>query len=306
MPLRAFIAALVLAVVHGQVAAADVIGYSEAFDTLYRVDLTTRSAEEIGRATPPGITRYPTIDGLTYSPTGRLYGVADAHGPKILLQINAANGLANVIGTIDTGSNQSQDLALAFTADGRLWMSTVSGDFWQIDPVSAAATKIGNLGVKITGMTSQGNLLYGAGSQGNNNLYLIDPAKATASLVGAYGSSISYVTAASPAFDANGQLWVMLDYVPPPDNNVPEWSDLATGTLDGSLQNRGQVTAPPNSTSFTDLRYIGLRGFAITAPTGTPPVATAPTPAISWRGLIALALLLGLAAGTRLRSRRPI
>src|SRR3954470_4770761 len=102
MPLRALFAALVLAVANHAASAADIVGYSEAFDTLYRVDLTTRTAQEIGRATPLGATRYSTIDGLTFSPDGKLYAVADGQ-IKTLLQINAGTGLAAPVGVLNLG-----------------------------------------------------------------------------------------------------------------------------------------------------------------------------------------------------------
>ena len=304
MPLRAFLAALVLAVAH-VAAAADVVGYSEAFDTLFRVDLTTRTAQEIGRATPIGVTRYSIIDGLTFSPGGQLFGVSDAHAVKTLLRISSNSGLATRIGTLDLGTAQELDLGLAFTADGRLWMSSSPGDFWQVDPATAAVTRIGNLGVRITGLASVGNVLYGAGGQGDNNLYRIDPDTATPTLIGAYGSDVNYVSAASPAFDASGQLWVLLDYVPG-TSPTPEWSDLARGATSGALSNLGPVTAPANAPYFDDLHFIGLRGFAI-----VPPAASggggnvSSTPALSWPVLLALPLLLMVLAGTRLRRRRP-
>jgi hypothetical protein len=305
MPLRAFLAALVLAVAH-VAAAADVVGYSEAFDTLFRVDLTTRTAQEIGRATPLGAPRYSIIDGLTFNPNGLLYGVSDAGAVKTLLRISNINGLAVRVGTLELGTDHQLDLGLAFTADGHLWLSSSPGDFWQVDPATAAVTHVGNLGVKITGLTSVGNVLYGAGGQGNNNLYRIDPDTASASLVGAYGSGVSYVSAASPAFDDSGQLWVLLDYVPPLNPPTPEWSDLARGAASGTLDNLGPVTATANTPSFDDLQFIGLRGLAITPPVpGGGNANVSSTPALSWPALLALPLLLMLFAGTRLRRCRP-
>jgi hypothetical protein len=309
MPLRAQFAALVLAVAGSLAHAADVVGYSEAFDTLYRVDLTTRTAQEIGHATPNGVTRYPIIVGLTFSPDGKLYAVADGL-VKTLLRINPGTGLATPVGILDLGSTAREDIGLAFTADGNLWLSTVSGDLWQVNPGNAGVTHVGKLGTKIniTGLASRGNQLYGAGSQGNNNLYLINTATGQASLVGAYGAGISYVTAASPAFDANGQFWVLLDYVPTPNDNdpTPPWSDLAAGDLSGKLVNQGNVTAPANTVSYEDLLLIGLRGFAITPPAAPTGTAVVQTPTLSLSGLATLLLLLVAGAGTWLRRNHPI
>jgi hypothetical protein len=303
MPLRAHIAALVLAAACGPALAADLFGYGEAFDTLYRVDLTTRSAQEIGRATPTGFPRLANIVGLTFSPDGqRLFAVSDANSVKSLLQINPNTGLATIVGSLNLGTSQQLDLGLAFTCDGNLWMSSGSGRFWQVNPTDATVTEIGNLGVKVTGLAAQGNVLYGAGSQGNNNLYRIDQGNAQATLVGAYGSGASYVSTASPAFDGSGQLWTILDYIPLPG---AQWSDLAqVDSGSGALTNLGSITA--QGSSVNDLEFIGLRGLAI-----TPSVCLAsrpgndPAPALSWFGMAAMIALLTLIAGTRLGRRRP-
>ena len=308
MPLRALTVALVFAVFCGRVLAADVIGYSEAFDTLYRVDLTTRTAVEIGRATPIGAPRYAVIEGLTLSPTGQLYAVSDADSVKTLLQIDPSTGLASPIGNLAlTGGtvNQQLDLGLAFTCDGRLWMSSGPGMFWQVNPVNAAATYIGNLGVKVTGLAAEGGVLYGTGSQGNNNLYRIDPVHATATLVGAYGAGVSYITVTSPAFDASGRFWAVLDYVPPPNDTDPvaEWSDLAQiDPMSGVLSDLGDITASGNSAG--DLAFIGLRGLALPPTICAARRPTDMTPALSWPAIAALIALVGLLGGTRLTRRR--
>ena len=189
MPLRAFIAALFLCAACGQAVAADVVGYSEAFDTLYRVNLTMQTATEIGRATPSGIARLANVEGLTFSPSGKLYAVSDAGSVKTLLSIDQATGLATVIGTLNLGTSNQLDLGMAYTCDGRLWLSARTGQLWQVDPVTAGITLIGNMlnggkTVTITGLTARGNQLYGAGSQGDNQFYTIVTSTAKATLVG--------------------------------------------------------------------------------------------------------------------------
>ena len=95
MPLRALLAAPLLAVVCGQALAADVVGYSEAFDTLFRVDLTTHTAQEIGAAGFVGTQRIADIEGISYSPAGDLFAVSDAL--KALIRVNAQTGRATVV-----------------------------------------------------------------------------------------------------------------------------------------------------------------------------------------------------------------
>ncbi len=306
MPLRALIAALFLCAACGQAVAADVIGYSEAFDTLYRVDLTTQTATEIGRATPPGVSRLANVEGLTFSPAGKLYAVSDAGSAKTLLTIDQGTGLATAIGTLNLGSSAQLDLGMAFTCDGHLWLSAVTGQLWQVDPATAQTNLIGNMGTTITGLAAQGNQLYGTGSQGDNNFYRINTATAVATLIGAYASS-SFITAASPGFDANDQVWVLLDYVPPPTETSPaaKWSDLGNiASTSGTLTNLGPVTA--QGPSITNLEYIGLRGLAIPSAVCIAQADVPSTPTLSARALLALVLLLMLVAGTRLRRCRPI
>src|ERR1700750_2777901 len=116
MPLRAFIAALVFVVALAPACAADTLAYSESFDTLFRVDLTAHTATKIGQATPPGATRFANIEGLTFTPSGALYGRADAKGTKTLLTIDPATGLATAVGTLNlTGGDTTGQLDLGMT-----------------------------------------------------------------------------------------------------------------------------------------------------------------------------------------------
>jgi hypothetical protein len=304
MPLRGFIAAFVLGVLGSQARAADPVAYAEAFDTLYSVDLATHQASEIGRATPlESQFRYANIVGLTFSPAGVLYAVSDAGAIKTLLTINRGTGLATAVGTLDLGTDQQLDLGLAFTCDGQLWMSSGTGDFWSVDPLSAIVTPLGNLGVTVTGLAGRGTSLYATGSQGNNNLYAIDRVHATARLIGGYRSG-NYITTMSPGFDATGKLWAVLDYVPPPSGQSPDWSDLAqVHVSSGVLTNLGSIT-PSQAKWAGDLQQIGLKGLAIPAAVCAGTATVSSTPALSWRALALLIGLFMLVGGTVLRSRR--
>ena len=303
MPLRGFIAAFALGVFMSQAHAADSIGYAEAFDTLYSVDLSTHQASEIGRATPLDSLnpRWANIVGLTFSPGGVLFAVSDAGAIKTLLRIDATTGLATAVGTLDLGTQSQLDLGLAFTCDGKLWMSAGTGQFWEVDPASAAATPLGNLGVTVTGLAAHGDRVYATGSQGNNVLYSIDTQTAQASAIGSYGSN-NFITTASPGFDSAGTLWAVLDYVPPPSGPSPDWSDLAQIRVDtGELTNLGAIT-PAQAKWAGDLQQIGLKGLAIPASVCAAP-GLASTPALSWQALLALLLALLLTGGTWLRRR---
>ncbi|MBS0556524.1 MAG: hypothetical protein JSR27_03815 [Proteobacteria bacterium] len=312
MPLRALLAALVLGVFASQARAADLVGYGEAFNVLYSVDLTTNTAVQIGGAGTLNNQQIANIEGLTFSPGGVLYAVSDAGATKTLLTIDKNTGLATAVGTLKLGGAVSQlDLGLAFTCDGKLWMSASTGQFWSVDPATANATLVGNLGVKITGLAARGALIFGTGSQGNNNLYSIDPTKPAATLIGSYQSP-DYVTTVSPGFDSTGQLWAILDYVPPQPGNttVAAWSDLAKlAVSSGALTNLGSITPPrpidSKSPTYNNLYQIGLKGLAIPSAVCAAAATTASTPALSWRGIAALIALMLLFGGTWLARRHP-
>jgi hypothetical protein len=295
MLLRAFIAALVFAVALSPARAADTLAYSEAFDTLFRVDLSTHTATKIGRATPVGVTRFANIEGLTLTPGGALYGVSDGNAAKTLLRIDPTTGLAAVVGTLTlTGGDTSGqlDLGMAATCDGKLWLSSGTGLLWQIDPNTAAATFIGNLGAKITGLAARGNQVYGAGSQTNNNLYSVNTSSGAATLIGAYGIS-NYITTTSPGFDSTGRLWAVLGYVPPQQGQTsfPEWSDLAQLNLgSGALNDTGPITG---DTEFHDDFAGSLKGLAIASACTSAVAATSQLPTLSWPALGVLIFLVG-------------
>lgn len=318
MPLRAVIASLVLAV-SSVVANAATIAYGEAFDTLYAFDVTTRNAAPIGPAGNWGGTALSNVEGLTYSPDGQhLYAVTDTL-LKVLMTVDRSTGAGTVVGKLggsaglgDTGQGNFNvlDLGMSFTCDGKLWLSAgATGSLWELDPATADATKIGNLGVTITGLTARGNQLLGAGSRGDPNLYLIDTKTAHATAIGTYGSGVDPITTASPGFGSDGQLWSVLDNVPPlpPLNTQPQWSSLAKLAANGNLSVVGDITTSSGQkypTNATQLPYVGLKGLAITSPCSIAVVSSAPAPTLSAAGSAILALLIALIAGTYALPRR--
>lgn len=318
MPLRAVIASLVLAVT-SVAANAGTIAYGEAFDTLYAFELSTRTAAPIGPAGSWGGTPLSNIEGLTFSPDGQhLFAVSDTL-LKVLMTVDRSTGAATVIGKLggdaglgDTGQGNFNvlDLGMSFTCNGKLWLSSgATGSLWEIDPATAAATRVGNLGVTITGLTARGNQLFGAGSHADPNLYLIDTKTAKATAVGGYGAGVDPITTASPGFESTGQLWSVLDNVPPlpPLNTQPQWSSLARLSTGGSLTVLGDITTSTGQkypTNATQLPYVGLKGLAIASPCSIAVVSSAPAPTLSALGSAILALLIALIAGTSVRLRR--
>lgn len=315
MPLRAVIASLLLAV--SVSARAGTVAYAEAFDTLYAFDLSTRTAAPIGPAGSYGGSAIANVEGLTFSPDGRLFAVSDTL-LKVLMTVDRSTGVATVIGQLggsgglgETGQGAYNvlDLGLSFTCDGRLWLSSgATGSLWQVDPATAAVTKVGNLGVTVTGLTARGNDLFGAGSRGSSSLYAIDTSSAHATAVGSYGA-VNPITTASPGFDGSGKIWSILDDVPPlpPQSTAPQWSSLARIDTSGALSVVGDISTPSGIKypgNATQLPYVGLKGLAIASPCSVAVAAASPGPAVSLAGRCLLALLLVLVAGTSCATRR--
>lgn len=306
MPLRAYLAALVL-VASCSVASAGPTALGEAFDTLYRIDLDSHTAEPIGAAGTSGGLPISSLEGLTYGPDGKLYAASD--NLKALFQINPASGSATYIGSLGlagqgTGQFDALDMSMSFTCDGKLWLASgATGKFWQVNPGNGATTYVGNLGVSITGLTSRNGILYGAGSRTTPFLYAVNPANAKVTLIGSYGSS-DWITVVSPGFDSTGKLWAVLNNIPPGPgvDTLPLWSDLASITSGGALTDLGNITGPAS------LQKQGITGLAFGAPVCQGSGGTAsnltPTPAISAPFKAALIVMTVLLAGTTLRRRR--
>lgn len=99
---------------------------------LYRIDPTTAAVTQIG-----GVSS--VISGLGMDAAGRLFATP-ASGDD-LLRIDTATGAATRVG--DLGFGGFSDLAF-HPADGRLFGATYSQGLFVIDPLSGAATKLGD------------------------------------------------------------------------------------------------------------------------------------------------------------------
>lgn len=304
MSLRAYIAGVVLAVAVSSAHAAP-IAYAESDGSfagntqsvLYSIDLSTRVATLVGPAVPGagGLVNglYPfNIRGLSFDPTGQLYAVSE--DLRVLVKLNRGTGAATVVGPLNlAGPGLAGDLSLsmAITCDGKAWLASGTGNFWSVNLASGATTLIGALGNNpITGLAAQGTSVFATGSQTNQKLYSVNTATGAATLLGAYGGTDGSAYWISPAFDATGQLWAIL-------NNAPaaaeSWSNLASIAAGGALGRIGPVTGP------AALQGVGLKGMAIAPPVCTAPVdppATPAAPTLSGKALAGLiALMIGCA-----------
>jgi hypothetical protein len=303
--LACFVAAGMLAV-SAPSARAATAAYGEAFDTLYRIDLDSHTAQNVGRAGSAGGQPIGNISGLSYSLDENLYAVAG--GMNALATVDPNSGHLSIVGSFaldgqgDPARNNALDLGMTFGCDGTLWLvSAYAGKLWTVDPNSGATTLVGPTGHTITGLVAAGNALYGAGGQGDNNFYRLDTKGGGATLIGSYDTD-AWIDSVSMSFDENGTLWAVLNYVPPAPGSttVADWSDLARIDIaTGHVTIVGPITGPE------DLRQIGMKGFAAAPPRciagGAAGIYTAPVGTPPW--LAALAALLIVCAGWTLRRR---
>ena len=180
---------------------------------LVRINLENGTFEALGYM---GDT-YSFIEGLAFSPDGKLFGADDS--TKTLVRIVPDSGsifpVRNVQQNLGFGANASQfDFGLSFSCDNNLYMVTKSNQgFYQVNPDTGISTLIGNTGMSFTALASWGDELFAIAS-GANNLYKIDRNTGSVSMVGALGSLGAgdvQLTNAGLAFDSNGQLWMLMD-----------------------------------------------------------------------------------------------
>jgi hypothetical protein len=288
-------------------ALAEPVGYAVGFDSLYRIDVGTGAATLVG---PLG---YVDVEGLAISPSGELFGVADAGAvppandqTDFLLRINPATGVATPVGQMaalaGTGSGPfgELDYGLAFTCSGQLWLSSdLTGQLWEVNPGTAATRLVGTMGVSISGLAGRGDALYGLGINDNPLLYRINTATAAVVPIGPVGLPDRFYDAGLD-FDANGNLWATIDYFAPPVGLPPLRNDvLRLDPMNGGILEQRIITG-----AGTGIDSEQMEGLAIAPPTGcgavSPGDEARPIPGPG------LPLLLALGAGLAWCGRRRL
>ncbi len=190
-------------------ALADPTGYSSrpADNNFYVVDLADGSHSSPGSVGDVRSWAMRASDGLVYGING---------GSDTLIRVTPSPFLVASVGALGVNVEENAGDGLAFTPDGRLWMSVLVGDpgVWQlyeVDPDNGAATLVGNLedstdaNTEISGLASGcDGTLYGGGA---TSLYEVSTTDAAVTLVGGFGGAIGANTSKGLDFDATGVLW---------------------------------------------------------------------------------------------------
>jgi len=247
-------------------------------DYLFSIDLQT------GLATPIGPTGFEDVEGLAFDPTCQsLFAVDDV--TDRLLTCDTETGACTMVGGL--GVNIT-DTGLAFAADGTLYMSTDAPksptNFYRVDPLTGAATRVGDQRQEVTGLAAGPPGLFGLGGDGTDDLVRIDPATGAATRIGSLGTI-------SPSdggldFDADDVLWGVEDSGMRYPSRVFK-VDITTG--------RATVVATAHLEDGTQLS--GFEGLAIengicSVVTGGQQPPLLEVPAVGGWGLAALAALI--------------
>lgn len=282
-------------------AVADPLAYASGFDTLYRIDLADGKATPIGAFGSAGAgALIGDVEGLAIAPDGTLFAVSDAR--KTLLRVDTATGHATTVGELREGGQLigdglNLDFGLAFTCDGRLWLSSdKTSRLWEVTPGNGAVRSVGATGAKLSGLAARGNALYGLGAEGDEALYRVDTATAQSTLVGRLASGLAYPDAGLD-FDGSGRLWAVLDFFPPGEHSDVARIDPASGAVTMGAQISGPGIADKEIESIA----IGPPGACgAQGPIGAP----LEVPATGAVGSVLLATFAALLGLVFLRRRR--
>ena len=269
---------------------ADPYAYATTFDTgpelssrLLQIDLATGVSRSVGRI------NFVDVEGLAMALDGTLYAVSDKP-PKTLLTVDTSFGGGTAVGpgngNLGTMATTPLDFGLAFTCDGRLWMSSdTTGSLWEVNRNTGESRLVGSMAANISGLAGTANGLYGIGVEGTRGLYRIDVDTAAATRVGPVIGSIAPYVDAGMDVDSAGNLWAVLDYNLPPDSRPGD---------SGKLSDLVKINAQTGAFTYVSKTSIEVEGLAIGRPPacamGTGSVPT--VPASTWQALVVLGLVL--------------
>ncbi len=210
---------ILMALMTAPLAAGAVTAYSVADDNIQLTDHLVEIDLETGQFTSKGKLSDPfiAVEGLALSPSGDLFGADD--NTKTLVHINTGQAVALAVSNVNHNmgfgaSQDSFDFGMTFACNNTLYMVVKhTNELYTVNESTGAATLVGNTGHPFTSLAAWGDHLYAVASS-DHNLYRIDKNTAQATVVGNMGDlgggGIS-LSGSGLAFDATGQLWMVIN-----------------------------------------------------------------------------------------------
>ena len=197
---------------HAAAAAApsSVTGYSvrsDGDDRLYRIELTT------GAATQLGASGFPKLEGLAINAAGELFAVnpSISSSQSQLLKCSTSTGACAAVGVLGVVTVSSTNAGLTFTPAGQLFL-TLNAALYAVNPATGAATFVGTNNVAISGLAATAPTancasgLFGVGGNGNAGaLYCVSTSNGSVSALG--NLSVAPTDAGLDADLTTGLLW---------------------------------------------------------------------------------------------------
>ena len=202
---------------------------------LYAVDTATGAYTQIGTTTPPA----GSINGLSGTPDGTMYGIAGDCSTSYLVTIDIPSGETTNIGSIP-GVGCGIDLAYNTNDDMIYIVDLLTDHLFKVNPATLAVTDVGALGVAANyaqGMDfeEESGVLYWAAYTTSGELRVIDTTTGASTLIGAFPGGAEVDCLAFPTGGSADVPWLSED---PVSGTVP-----ADGTVDVT------ITVDPSSLS---------------------------------------------------------
>jgi hypothetical protein len=180
---------------------------------LYAVDTATGAYTQIGTTTPP----VGSINGLSGTPDGTMYGIAGDCATSYLVTIDITSGATTNIGSIP-GVGCGIDLAYNTNDDMIYIVDLLTDHLFKVNPATLAVTDVGALGVAANyaqGMDfeEESGVLYWAAYTTSGELRVIDTTTGASTLIGAFPSGAEVDCLAFPTGGSADVPWLSEDPV---------------------------------------------------------------------------------------------
>ncbi len=183
------------------------VGFSVRSDTdkkLFRIDLSTGVATELGDS------GFSKIEALALNAAGELYGINPLTAQ--LVKCSTTTGVCAAVGVLTGIPSASTNVGLAFDASGRLLMA-INAVVYVVNPATAGVTALGAAGSAISGLASGkvaancASGLYGIGGNSDQGkFYCVNATSGAATQIGTL-SSVSSLDSGLDGDSLSGLVW---------------------------------------------------------------------------------------------------